>query len=423
MGQGEPKSASRRLIPALAALIAGAGLLFGDGESTAWAQAVDVTESTAFDPLALTYGGFLAYPSLEIGAAITDNVRESKTNRISDVGLRLKPELDLYSDWVRHAFRLHAESEHVLYAKESDQNEDNADINAELRLDLRRDFSTTIEGRYILSQEGLAQADIPVNALNPRKDENFAAFGGVTYDPGRISVTLRGGSAWYRSGDVKLSDGSVQNNSDLAYTAPLAQLRLRYQDAPIFVPYVEASYIPRIYDEVDDVLGVKRSSDGLKIAVGAEFAPNALWTGEAAVTYEMRDYYNLALKDVDGVGFDANVVWRPTKISAVKLEANSGIGETNVAGASATRDYTVGLRYDHAFRYNFIGALLGRYTLQDYVGLDLNEQTVAAGLDLTYWLNRRVAVIGGYRFVHYTSTEEYRDYDENRVTIGLRLQP
>ncbi|WP_342643513.1 outer membrane beta-barrel protein [Rhodoligotrophos ferricapiens] len=385
-------------------------------------MAADVSSTKAYEPTGITFGSFILQPSLEIGGVYTDNVRESRTDRKSDVGLRLRPLVDLRSDWNRHALNVHAESEHVLYAKESRQNIDNADIGASYRLDMHRDFSALFEARYTLQQEGLAQADIPVNAIDPRKDEIYRIRAGLTYDGGRFAITARGGTSWHRFGDVRLSDGSVQRNKDLNYTAPIAELRLKYQDAPIITPYVEAAYVPRIYDRPDEFLGVKRSSDGARFAIGAEFAPDPIWTGMAALTYEIRDYRHLAMKVVEGVGFDANVIWRPQKITAVTLDAGSSIGETNVTGATATRNYTVGLRLDHAFRYNFLGALMARYTLEDYIGIDLKEETWTTGFDLTYLLSPQLALIGSYRFIDYSLTGRTRDYDENRIMVGVRLQ-
>ncbi|WP_137391736.1 outer membrane beta-barrel protein [Rhodoligotrophos defluvii] len=420
MNPGAP-AAARRRGTAIRSCLGAAALI----AVCAWpnqAQAADVMTTEAYEPLGIDVGGLTLYPSLEIGGVYTDNVRQSRTDRRSDVGLRLKPIFEARSDWNRHGLEVHAESEHVLYAKESRQNIDNADIGATYRLDIRRDFTAEFEARYELQQEGLAQPDIPVNALDPRKDETYRIRAGLTYDAGRIAATIRGGTSWYRFGDVRLSDGSVQVNKDLNYTAPLAELRVKYQDAPILTPYIEAAYVPRIYDRPDDELGVKRSSDGARFAIGAEFEPSPIWRGMAALTYEIRDYRHLARKMVEGVGFDANVIWRPRQITAVTLDASSGIGETNVTGATATRDFTVGLRVDHAFRYNLIAAAMARYTLEDYIGIKLTEQTWSAGLDVSYFLTPRLAVIGSYEFTDYTLTGRTRDYTENRVMVGVKLQ-
>lgn len=375
----------------------------------------------AYHQLGMPIGAFVLYPALEIGGVFTDNIRQAKSDRKADIGLRLRPEFDLRSDWQRHELQIRAQSEHVLYADESRQDVDRADIQARLRLDIRHDLSALVEGGYVLSQEGLAEADMPVNATEPRKDQTWSLHAGVTNTAGRIGATLRGGLSWHEAGNVKLSDGTVENNRDLSYVEPLAELRLRYQDAPVLVPFMEAAFVPRLYEHADDVLGVKRSSDGLRLAIGAEIERDALWSGSLALTYELRDYRHMDRK-VDGFGFRANLLWRPTRITAVALDASSSIAETDVVGATAAREYVLGARVQHALRYNLLAAVNARYSLADYIGVKLEEQTWRLGLDMSYFLTPRLALIGGYEFIDYHVTGGGRDYTENRIMAGIRLQ-
>jgi len=377
----------------------------------------------AYHQLGMPIGAFVLYPALEVGGVFTDNVRQSKNNRKADVGLRLRPDFELQSDWQRHALTIHAESEHILYAKESHQDVDTANIQGRLRLDLRRDIVALIEGDYVLSQEGLAQADIPVNAVDPRKDEDYGVHARLSRLGGLFEASVRGGVSWHRAGNVPLSDGTVENNKDLNYTAPVAELRLQYQDPAIIKPFIEAAYLPRLYDHPDDVLGVKRSSDGLRLAIGTEFEDDEIWNGAVALTYERRDYYNLpAHRNVDGLGFNANIVWRPTRITAVAIDGASTIAETDVVEATAVREYVVGARVQHALRDNFIVGLDTRVNFSDYVGIKLNERTWTSGIDLAYFLTPTLAVIGGYKIIDYHATGGSRDYTENRIMAGFRLQ-
>ncbi len=376
----------------------------------------------AYEQTGLSAGGFTVYPAIEAGPAVTDNVAQSPDDRRSDMGLRIAPELKVRSGWSRHSLSFDLDSEHVLYARESDEDTNNVSLNGAFRLDVRRDLSVETEARYSLSDENPGSADVPSGAVGRVQDQSFGGSVGTTYRPGRVVARLRGTIDWYRYGDVDLGDGSVEDNSDRDYMAPEIELRVGYDITPAVRPFISVGYGPRIHSHKTDRNGLKRDSQGVSVSAGIVLEPSSLWSGEIGLRYEMRDYDDPALKTADVVGFFGSLLWRPTRLTDVRLSVDSGLDETSLEDASAVRYHSAVLGVSHRLRRYLTATGELSYALDHYVGAGIDEETWQASLGLSYSIDRQIALVAGYRYTLFDSSVPDRDYTENRVTVGMRLQ-
>lgn len=378
--------------------------------------------SPAYAPLGMRVGGFIAYPAVEIGAALTDNVSFSHSNPRSAIGLRVAPELAVESRWARHELRLDLESEHVIYPGESGEDTNNVNLRGGFTLDVSRDITVETSARYRLHDEAPGTAETPQGAVGRVQDESYGGAVGVTYRANRLVSQLRSSVSWYRYGDVRLADGTVESNADRDYFAPAVELRVGYDVTPAVRPFVAASYGPRIHRHEVDENGLRRDSHGIGVSAGVVLEPSSLWAGEIALRYELRDYDDPSLRTTDILGLVGDLTWRPTRLTDVTLAVGSGLNETTVAGASAIRFHSASLGVTHRLRRYLVASGDISYSINRYVGADIEEERWRGYLDLTYRLNRQMALVGSYRFILFDSSQPDSDYTENRVTVGMRLQ-
>jgi len=379
-------------------------------------------ETDPFAPLGVRAGGFILFPAIEIGGTYTDNVRQEKKNPISDVGLRLEPALVMESDWTQHSLRLSAAGDFTFYRNEEKYDRMGLDASSVLRLDIRRSTRLEFEGSYSLSQTSSSDVEVPDDAVGERQDQDMSVSGALIHRFNRLEATLRSGAAWYFYGDVDLAGGGVESNSDRDYMEPITALKLGYETSAALTPFVELGYTPRIYRDKVDSDGYRRDSEGGFGRLGAAFLFSEIWEGEVAFRIDGRHYADPALKSQVMPGFDANVTWRPTRMTTVRFTGETALNETSLAGISGVRTYDVATEVSHALRENLTAHGSLGFSYDDYPGSTIDEWTLESSFDINYIIRRNIALVLSYEFTLLESDEPTDGYTENRVTAGVRLR-
>jgi hypothetical protein len=378
----------------------------------------------AEDPYAargIAAGALRLFPVLDTGIALTDNVGRANARRRTDVGLRLKPAFSLRSDWVRHSFEANGEGDLIFYMDKPEFDSDTAHADAKLRLDMRRTTTLDLSASYDLTQESAANREVPDSATGFRTDHDFAAAAQLIHRMGRLEARLKAGADIAVFEDVKLAGGGTEDNSDRGYIEPNVALRLGYETSAAIRPFVEVAYRPRIHDRTFDRNGLRRDSDGVTASLGAAFDLDAIWSGEAALVYVVRDYEDPALKTVDALGVSGNLVWRPTELTTLTLAAATTIDESSSASEGGTRNYDLRIDARHDLRENV--TLTGGFGFNyDDSKSGPDDVTLRTNAGFTYRFNPWLAWTAGYEFTYFDSGSPSSDYYENRLTTGLEFR-
>ena len=93
-----------------------------------------------------------------------------------------------------------------------------------------------------------------------------------------------------------------------------------------------------------------------------------------------------------------------------------------VAGVSGNLSRDLSLQIDHAFRRWLIGTAKFGYGLDNYVGLERQDQRYFASLALIYKLTRELQLKGELRRDWLASSVPGVDYTADQVLLGVRLQ-
>ena len=377
------------------------------------------SETDPFAARGIRTGAFLLYPQLEIGMLATSNATSSADNPEADAALRLKPVFRLESNWSRHQLTVAASAETLRYLDNDDLSTNEANVDASLRLDVRESLQANFDMGYALTSTGSSDSEVPDSATGNRIDQNWRAGAGLTRTGGLIEGRIRAGLTRQTYGDVDLSGGGSEDNSDRNYTELDLSARATFNTAARIQPFLEAAFTPRFRDDKRDRNGLERNSQGYAISAGFQFADDPVWSGEFAATYLFRHYEDASLGWESAPGLVANLQWRPTELTTVDLSASAALEETSIAGEAARSSWDFGATLTHALRDN----------LDIYGGGTLALEEADGGLDRTFgakagliWrANPYFAWSLGYEGSWF-SGESSDDYDEHRLLAGIILQ-
>lgn len=379
---------------------------------------VPVTERPRpeLDPLGIRAGGFLIFPSIGVSGIYDDNVFADPDDEESDFITLLQPRIRVASDFPRHALGLSVGSDIAFHASESDENYQDFFLSGDGRLDITRESalsaSTTV-GRFHQGRDD--PEDIDDDEIS-----TFFRYGGeVSYRQlfNRLNYRLTG-----RIDRVEFEDDVDQ---DLDRTVYDALLRVGFLVSPRFNTFIEGRYNLEDRDaQPGDVFNGRvvqfdRDSHGWEARVGTEVDITAVLFGEAFVGYRQQYFDDDAFDDEDGISFGANLTWNPTLLTTLRLTGGADFVPTRVDDASSNFRSTIALRVDHELLRNMlVGGTVG-YVRDDFSEIDRVDDTFNIGANITYILNRYLAVEGAYLFTDRSSDFANQEFTRNRITLSV----
>ncbi len=380
----------------------------------------EIQDADPYAPLGIEFGSFLVFPSINIATVYTSNVAKASKDEEPDIGLRLRPALRWESDWSRHSWTGQASGDWTWYEDRQDFDSQQADVSGLYRLDIRRFTFMEFESSYALIQTGIEDSEVPDTAIGNRTEHEFSASAALAHDFGPFEAKLRGGASWQIYEDVKLAGGGIEDNSDRNLVEPVVSLRGVYRDPPVFKPFAEVAYRPRFHDRTLDRNGLRRDSQGWTARAGFIVDNAPFLTGETSLVYQVRDYEDDTLKTNDVLGFDSRLTWSPTELTSIVYTASTSLSETVSATSSGRRTWTFGTQLRHALREN-LDVLAGATTEFERSdgGTDI---TIDTNLGLEWALNPSWLLTAGYDGTWFDTAGNSRDYNEQRISVGMTLR-
>lgn len=376
-------------------------------------------ESDPYAAPGVDMGAFRLFPSIEIGGVATSNVSRVPSGKTSDIGLRLRPELKIESDWVRHQLTANASFEALRYNDKSDLSTTEGSADALLKLDVRHTTSADLAVKYDASSTGLENREIPATAKGTRLDQTLTVSTAVTHDFGGIDGQVKLGLTRRTFGDVELNGGGSEDNSDRNYNEAEVALRAGLNSGAVVRPYVEAAYVPRFHDKSSDRNGNRRNSQGLRVAAGVTFDDD-IWSGDVAATLELRRFEDDSLGSAALPGVVANVTWRPTDLTRFEFSSGASIGETIAANQSSTQNWNAAVTMTHALRDNVDLIAGSGLALERYAGN--SDVTTTALLGANWTMNPFLVWGARYEGTWFNGEAAGSDYTDHRLLASIILR-
>jgi hypothetical protein len=376
-----------------------------------------------YEAVGLRMGSFMAYPKVSLGAEHNDNIYATDGAEIDDLVWRVAPEINVSSDWSRHALNAYARASILRYQDFGTEDSEDLSVGASAQIDMQRNSFISLGADWADLVEPRTSPNAAVGALEPTAYETTAARAAVSHELNRLRLS---GGYSFKSFDYEdgrnLAGGIVaqqyRDRDEHVVTA-----RADYAVSPATALFVEVSRNVRDYRLARPAVTLVRDSEGTQALVGSNFELSATTRGEIAVGYLSQEYDDPTLGDIDGFGARAQVEWFPTQLTTVTFTGSRTIEESASPGSAGYTSANVGVKVDHELMRNVI--LTGNVSQgkDDYQGITREDDRFNAGVGATYLLNRHVGLTVAYSHMDMDSSGVGgQDFKVNKVGATLALQ-
>jgi hypothetical protein len=378
-----------------------------------------------YAPLGIRGGSFMFFPAVELSAGYATNPTAVPGGAPSPYFI-VAPELQVASLWSRHSLTANITSSYIDYTNGSFQPSPNRPyLNSKIdgRIDVTRDTQILLQQRVLVSTDNPGSPNIGAGLATLPIDTTVGGTLGVAQQFSRLSVAVKGTVDRLSYQNSTLTDGSTASNADRDLNQYGGVARIGYELNPGFKPFTEIQADSRIYDQLINAGGNERNSNGVSAKVGATLDMFGSLTGEMAIGYIERKYFEDAtLPKIAGVTLDGSLLWQATALTSAKLTASSVVNETTLTDVSGELSRDINLQVDHALRRWLIGTMKFGYGQDDYVGSPRVDNRYFVSAGITYKLNREMQLKGEVRKDWLNSSQPGASYQSTSFLAGLRLQ-
>jgi hypothetical protein len=372
------------------------------------------------EPPGVRLGTFILRPTVAqgLGYERTKTGGDIDTRTFSTTTLRGV----LISDWSRHQLTVDGAGTFEKNLSDSDNTEPEANVEADLRLDLSGDTIANLTAGYSLEREDSADPNAISGAKVQSAVQNFRGGARIRRDFGLIRGTLGAGVDRETYGDVELSDGSELSQKDRNNTTGVLTARIGYEVSPALIPFIEASGGRVFYDETRDSAGFARSGDVYTARAGVELDLGEKLRGEFGVGFDRQTFDDDRLKAINALALDGAVDWSPQRGTNVNLGLRTAIEPSTTPGESGFISYLAAAGITHELRSNLVARLIGSYEWRDFPTASAADQNVyIIGTGLSWNLNRYLALSGDISY-ELTTQKNVADTGVTRAGLGLVLR-
>lgn len=364
-------------------------------------------------------GSFVLRPQLDVAAGTSSNL-QGRAGGTAGGTYRLNSELGLESDWSRHGFTASLRGGYDGYPSETDLNAPRYDGAANLRLDLMDATRADLALRFGSARGKASAAENPAGTVVPSTTTTTGLSIGVTREAGLVGLTLRGDvdRTGYSGGELA-SGGVITADEARDNTRVAVALRASLDDGAVLRPFAEVQALRRGYD-ADSMSG--RDSRGFAGRVGARVDLGPILSGEAAIGWTRESLTDAALPDLQGVLFDATILWSPTRLTQIGFTARTTLDPTTLAGSSGAVGRNAGVTVRHALTRDITASLGASGEVRHYEGIALRERTVSGDAEIAYRFDPHMEVYGRGAWSRFSTSAAGGDYDAVTVLAGVRLR-
>jgi len=375
-----------------------------------------------YDPLGLRVRSFLVRPSVTSDVAYLDNVFAEDTGVDNDVVIGVRSNLDVSSQWSRHALRGRFRSDSLFFTQFGSEDRTTYTGDVEGRLDLGRSTILGAGGVFRRDVAGRTSPETPLASLDLVQSNARGAYVFGSHEFNRLRLSGRLERTTFNFNDITTVSGITLSLEDRERVEYRAIGRADYGLSPDTSFFFEGGWNRRDFDLIP-ASGVERSSSGQTFLAGVSTDISRLIRGEFSVGYLRQDFEAANVNVVGGVATRVRLEYFPTRLTTFSFVADRQIQDTGVDSGAGLVQTDLTLRADHELRRNVILNVGGGYNRQGFRGLDRTDQFVNAEIGARYLINRKLTLGGSYRYDNgRTDNFAGRNFNLNTFRLSLTVQ-
>lgn len=349
-------------------------------------------------------GSFWLLPTLKAGAFYDSNVYGRDHDMADGYGGVIQPHVDLKSDWGRHALNVSLDATHFDYFGKSSLNRDVFQAAADGRIDIKRDLVLAGGVKGGLFDDAVGDLNSPGSAAEPVRHTDMRAWGSLNKVFNRLSVSIGGAYEIFDYNNVRSDIGTIIDQQFRDSRQLEAGSRVAYLVSPGFRIFGDFRYNWRDYTRGS------ANSDGWRGLGGVEMDMTHALRGEASVGY-MAQYYSPG-STVGGLAYHAGLIWNPTPLMTINLDADRLVADSAIAGTSSAIEDRLRLSLDYEALRGLVITPSIAYERLDYTGLGAAGHVLDAGLRAEYAMNRYMSIGLSYDFSATRALDSGRSFDD-----------
>ncbi len=344
-----------------------------------------------FDPVGVQVGSFLINPALSVAAGATDNVLLNDANKRGDIYTIYEPTLRVASNWSRHRISVDAAGDVRRYANTSARNQNAGYVNAQGRLDVRRNLLVVADAQYSRVFESPFSDDLGgTQTAFSQYDRRGLSLRGI-YSGGRLRATGIFDSDVFRFDDLRLISGQRRSQATRNRTTNRGTALVEYGVTPTVAFYSQAvvessSYPVQFLDGSPN-----RDSTSVTMLGGVNFDIAGLMRGAVGMGYTSRDYRAASFRDVSGLSVQGRLDFFPTELTTLGLSLQRQFQDANLGNGGAYIDNRIGVDVDHELLQNLIVSASASRILRSYAELDARTNVVQASARAQFQMTRSLS--------------------------------
>jgi hypothetical protein len=377
-----------------------------------------------YEAAGIPLGGFIAYPTIGLGAAQEHNVFYLASAQ-SDTFFTETPSLRVQSDWGRHYLDAYMGADNFDYITHTQLDLTDWKGGADGRLDISRAFTINAQGFYGLFHESLSSPNtVGFQASPNRYNQGHVDLDGK-YQLNRFTFDLEGTFDRFDYSDTPLVGGGSLFNGDRNESTFVGSAKATYDFSPGYSGFVRVLYDGRDFDNFLDRSGDHRSSTGYHYDGGLDLQITHLVQGSIFVGYFDQFHSQQVatpLPDFSAVDYGATLNWFVTPLLTAHVTASHYIQDTTLSGVAGTNEQVVQLAAEYELERNIILKPSFFYDNSNFIGVRRVDNTYTATMGVHYLINHNMSADLGYSWAQRSSSITGQGYMDNVVNLGLNLQ-
>lgn len=377
-------------------------------------------EHPEYTPEPIQVGSLEVMPRIAAGLGYDDNLFASRTDRIDDAYVRIRPRISVVRPSQELRLSLGGELDLLRYLDQISENSTNYTLNVGALSTVSRSTSLNLQARHGRFSEERASPDSPTGVTRPNRFTLNEASATLTrtFNRLRLRGVLDFEQRDYRDGRTPVGDVVDQDFRD--HHEVTATGISEYALSPSIGFFVAGSYNRRDYRERDGLVPA-RDSEGYELALGSSFEIGRLMRGSLRGGYLRQDYRAAQFEDVSGFLVRGELAYFLTPLVTLTGTIDRGVRETGVAGATGYLATNMTLRADYELLRNLILSAGAELEKRDFANVDRKDDRWTYRASAAYSVSRQVALRADVQRRTQSSwgATPGREFEENRFSVGI----